>query len=257
MKIKILVAAHKQAKMPTDTELYLPVQVGKALHPELNLPYQSDNDGNNISSKNSSYNELTAVYWAWKNLEADAIGLVHYRRLLSLNHKKDFSTVLSKKQTEKLLQDNDIILPKKRHYFIESNYSHYVHAHHSEPLNQCRRIIVKYYPQYLKAYDAVMKRTSAHMFNIFIMKKPYFDEYCVWMFDVLKKLDDTIDVRDYDAYEARVLGFVSELLLDVWLQKNQYSYKEVNCLFMEKQNWLKKGSSFLIRKLVGFRASKV
>ncbi|MFC6179778.1 DUF4422 domain-containing protein [Lactiplantibacillus daowaiensis] len=253
MKVKVLVAAHKNARMPDDKELYLPVQVGKALHPDLNLPYQPDDTGDNISLKNGSYNELTAIYWAWKNLDADAIGLVHYRRLLSLNHEKSFSKVLSKDQVISLLKDNSIILPKKRKYYIETNYSHYIHAHHKEPLDACRDVIKKLYPDYLSAYDQVMKKTSAHMFNIFIMKREYFDEYCKWMFDILASLERRIDTTEYDAYESRVIGFVSELLLDVWLVKNGYSYKEVNYVFMEKQNWLKKGGNFVLRKFRGFK----
>ncbi|GAX05143.1 glycosyltransferase [Secundilactobacillus pentosiphilus] len=253
MKVKILVASHKKAPMPKDKKLYLPVQVGSIMHPELKLSYQRDDDGENISSKNSSYNELTAIYWAWKNLDADAIGLVHYRRLLSLNHRKNFSDILNYEETEELLNKFDIILPKKRKYYIESNYSHYVHAHHREPLDKCREIIKKFYPNYLDAFDEVMQRTSAHMFNIFVMKRSCFNEYCEWMFDVLNRLDKVIDTSKYDAYEARVLGFVSELLLDVWILNHNYSYTEVNCLFMEKQNWLKKGGKFLFRKFRGYK----
>ena len=54
MDIKILVAAHKEAKMPTDKNLYLPIHVGAALHPELRFGYQSDATGDNISLKNAS-----------------------------------------------------------------------------------------------------------------------------------------------------------------------------------------------------------
>lgn len=31
---------------------------------------------------------MTAIYWAWKNLKADYIGLVHYRRYLGMKHGK-------------------------------------------------------------------------------------------------------------------------------------------------------------------------
>ena len=62
MKVKVLVATHKAYAMPKDS-LYLPVFVGKALHPETTLPFQGDDDGENISLKNPNYSELTAIYW--------------------------------------------------------------------------------------------------------------------------------------------------------------------------------------------------
>lgn len=77
MDIKILVAAHKKYWMPDDS-VYLPIQVGAALHSALG--YVPDNTGYNISDKNPNYCELTALYWAWKNLECEYIGLCHYRR---------------------------------------------------------------------------------------------------------------------------------------------------------------------------------
>ena len=52
-------------------------------------------------------------------------------------------------------------------------------------------------------------------------------------------------------YEARIYGFVSEILLDVWLEANNINYKEQNVSFMEPQNWIKKGGLFLKRKLFG------
>ena len=77
MDIKILIATHKEYWMPRD-EVYLPIHVGKENKQELG--YIGDNTGCNISIKNPNYCELTAIYWAWKNLKVDYIGLVHYRR---------------------------------------------------------------------------------------------------------------------------------------------------------------------------------
>ena len=76
--IKIMIAAHKKYDMPT-SELYLPLHVGAELSSE-NLEYQKDNEGENISSKNPYFCELTGIYFAWKNLKNDYVGLVHYRR---------------------------------------------------------------------------------------------------------------------------------------------------------------------------------
>ena len=73
MKIRVIVAAHKAYRMPEDP-MYLPLHVGKA-GKELELGFQGDNTGENISEKNPSFCELTGIYWAWKNLDADYVGL--------------------------------------------------------------------------------------------------------------------------------------------------------------------------------------
>lgn len=83
MNVKILVAHHKPGLIIKDN-IYFPIQVGKAMHPEVNLCIQGDDTGENISSKNSIYCEMTAWYWAWKKIKADYVGLCHYRRYFCL-----------------------------------------------------------------------------------------------------------------------------------------------------------------------------
>ena len=84
MNVTIVVAAHKPYWMPSD-RIYLPLHVGAAGKKDadgrpLDLGYTRDDSGENISEKNPYYCELTGLYWAWKNLNADYLGLVHYRR---------------------------------------------------------------------------------------------------------------------------------------------------------------------------------
>ncbi|WP_137625018.1 DUF4422 domain-containing protein [Lactiplantibacillus pingfangensis] len=248
MDIKIMVAAHKPYKMPEDTTLYLPVFVGSALRPKPDDSYTADNTGDNISAKNTTFNELTALYWGWKNLDCDYIGLDHYRRYMTLHKSKNIVDVLTSQQLKKLFQTTDIILPTKRHYYIETNYSHYIHVHHVEPLELTREIISKKYPRYLASFDKVLKRRSAHMFNMYIMKKSLNDKYCKWLFDILFTLEKQVDVSGYDEYERRVFGFVSELLLDVWLDANDLSYVEVQKSNLENEHWFRKIFNFLYRK---------
>ena len=40
-----------------------------------------------------------------------------------------------------------------------------------EPLAETQKIIKEKYPEYLEEFNKLHKRTSAHMFNMFIMKK--------------------------------------------------------------------------------------
>lgn len=77
--IKILVAHHKKS-LVIKNDVYLPIHVGKALHKDIDLGIQGDDEGDNISKENPIYCEMTAWYWAWKNLKADYVGLCHYRR---------------------------------------------------------------------------------------------------------------------------------------------------------------------------------
>jgi hypothetical protein len=140
-------------------------------------------------------------------------------------------------------------VPKKRHYYIETNYSQYAHAHHHEDLDETRKIIEERYPDFIPSYDKVMKRTYGHRFNMFIMKSEVLNEYLTWMFDILFELEKRVDISNYSANDSRIFGFVSERLLDVWLDKTEYEYKELPYEFMEKQNWLLKGSRFLLRKM--------
>ncbi|WKF71647.1 DUF4422 domain-containing protein [Pediococcus pentosaceus] len=250
MKIKIMVAAHKEFPMPENKDLYMPILVGAFRNYKEGIDYQRDDDGENISLKNPNFNELTAVYWAWKNLDADAIGLVHYRRLFSKGGKRELNNILDEEQIEQLLNKAPIVVPKKRKYYIESNYSHYVHAHPKEPLDATRDVIAENYPRYLDAFDQVMHKTSAHMFNMFIMKKKEFNQYSEWLFDVLFKVEDRIDISGYSVQDARVFGFLAERLMDVWLLTNEKEFVESNWIQLGDVQLVSKGINFLKRKFL-------
>lgn len=253
--IKILIATHKAYWMPDD-DIYLPIHVGAEGKQDENgnpvdLGFITDSTGDNISSKNKNYCELTGLYWAWKNLEADYIGLAHYRRHFrnkkAIGNKKN--KVIRRFEVERLLDRSDVLLPTPRNYWIETNYSQYAHAHHAIDLDETKRILEERYPQYMNAWNKSMKRTTGHRFNMFIMKKDKFDEYCAWLFDILFELEKRLDISNYNENDRRVFGFVSERLLDVWIETNEIAYKNIRYVFMENQNWLIKGGNFIKRRI--------
>ncbi len=246
--------------MPED-KMYLPLHVGAEGKNPIE-GFTPDNTGDNISSKNPYYCELTGLYWAWKNLDADYIGLCHYRRYFSACKKlpkteaEKFKVVLSSDQAEGLLSNADIILPKKRNYYIETIYNHYKHTMYIEPLDITGDVLREKYPEYVKEFEGLKHTTKMHAFNMFIMKKELLDQYCTWLFDILGEVEKRVDSSQYSDFHKRFFGRISERLLDVWIRTNKLSYAEVPVIDMQKINWVNKIKSFLIAKITGKRYEK-
>ena len=262
-KVKIIIATHKQYPMPGD-DMYLPLHVGAegkvdASGAPLDLGYTKDNTGDHISGLNPSFCELTGMYWAWKNLDADYVGLAHYRRHFSLHKrgKDPFASVLRREELEPMLDRYLVFVPKKRHYYIETLYSHYAHTHYAQQLDETRAIIAQQCPAYLASYDKVVRRTSGYMFNMMIMRQDLFHSYCRWLFDILFRLKENLKMDDLSFFQGRFYGRVSEIIFNVWLDHQIATgvlrpdqIRELPCLHMEKINWFKKGTAFLEAKFL-------
>ena len=123
-------------------------------------------------------------------------------------------------------------------------------------MDETRKIIKEKYPDYLEEFDRLKKRRSAHMFNMLIMKRKIIDEYCTWLFDILFELEKRIDNSEYDSYHSRFYGRISELLLDVYINKNKLQYQELKVMEIENINWWKKGACFLKAKFLGEKYEK-
>lgn len=255
MKIKMLVATHKKYDIPS-YNIYLPVHVGR--EGKEDLGYQGDNQGDNISDKNSNYCELTGLYWAWKNLDCDIIGLSHYRRHFTMKSKSEIKNnkdnkmdlVINNDEILSLLKGCDIIVPKKRNYYIETIWSHYEHAHKIKDLIETKNIIKEKYSEYIDSFDKVMNGKTLHLYNMFIMSKEDFDSYCEWLFDILFELESRTDLSEYDAYQSRIYGFISERLFNVWILHNKKQLKEINVVNIEGIKWMPKILNFIKRKFI-------
>ncbi|WP_424320457.1 DUF4422 domain-containing protein [Lacticaseibacillus chiayiensis] len=249
MTIDILVATHKDAKVPNGN-IYTPIFVGSSLHSKVPKNFKADNLGENISELNPRFNELTAVYWAWKNDPSDVIGLTHYRRFFR-SPKKLRHKLLNSAQVSSLLGKNSVILPKKRRYYLETMESHYYHSHDPQGLDSLKKVIELQPPEYRQAFEQVLSARSAHMFNMFIMPRELFNQYCEWLFPILFEVDRRIDYSRLKGNEIRAVGFVAELLMDVWITSNKVKYSEIPIYFVGSQHWAKKITRFLLNKFLG------
>ena len=274
-KVWVVVATHKAFDMPSD-KMYIPIHVGAEGKTDdkgnpLVLGFQKDNTGDNISEKNDQFCELTGLYWAWKNLRADYIGLVHYRRHFKGFKKygrNPFDNVLKYRELKPVLENHSVIVPKKRKYYIETLEQHYAHNHHIVELNTARDILLEKYPEYADAYDKAIHRTWGYMFNMMILRSDLMDEYCTWLFDILFELCNRLDgssedSRNLTSFENRFPGRVSERLFNVWLEYQLETGRiekkeiyEIPFMYMEKINIVNKGFTFLRAKFTGRKPQK-
>ena len=217
---------------------------GKATSPVLR-----DDSGENISHLNANFCELTAMYWAWKNVDSSYYGLFHYRRILDLSEqaqqiRTDYPIIASprsynpKRQgltTEniaKLLQEYDIILPQgyKNHYNLAcdeglDNYGIYAHYHYAKDLDRIIELIKSRHPEMQAALESTLFTYPPrwHIANIFIMRKELYFAYCEWLFSLLFDLSKETDLSDYTPYQARIYGFLSERMFNIWLAYQRHT----------------------------------
>lgn len=225
-KVKILVCCHKPDKWLSD-DIYMPIQCGKAIS-DLDLGIQGDDTGDNISAKNPNYCELTALYWAWKNLkDIDYIGLCHYRRYFDsktmglsvrfVNENEIFSCsdLLINNDS---LTGKDVILPKSWS-LPHSVWTDFLPTVLYQDLYVLYKVVQKYYPAYLNAFEKYMFGNKRIGYNMFIMRYDIFQSYSEWLFDILKLTENHIITHTYTSYK-RALAFMGELLLPIYCYAN-------------------------------------
>lgn len=254
-KIEILVVAHKPAVVP-DNPLLKSIQVGAALSDnKLKVDY-FDNDGDNMSTLNRSYCELTAIYWAWKNLDSDYYGLFHYRRYFSFSDAQEndlrsgiaYPTVenalpslnLEESAMRDVIESHDLIIPRKEDTanatHDSSIYEQYRNEHYIKDLDFCLDYVTKNYPEIAK-FNNVLDRKDGYFCNMFVMNKVLFNQYCTFMFDVLAAFDKEMDISQYDLQQHRVDGFIAERLTNIFIQYLQslekYKIKELQIAYFQ------------------------
>lgn len=228
----IYIATHKKFDVP-QLKKYCPIQVGAMKNHDLG--YMRDDEGENISIKNTNYCELTGVYWIWKNCEDQYKGLVHYRRYFGrYNIKKRKKIIYSYDELVQLIQEgNDIILPKKEYFLQSAKEEIMMLCCTPDIFDNLRKCIKEIYPEYINEFDAFFAENQCSLFNMMFCKAKYFDEYCEWLFSILFELEKKVNLEKLNNYQKRIFGFLSERLLNVWVIHNHLTVKYINVINME------------------------
>lgn len=254
----IYIVSHKQFALPELDNSYFPIYVGdkvKNYAKENQLLTDDFSDTENISVKNMSYCELTALFWIWKNdLESDYIGLNHYRRFFL--SKTNSNQILGEDETNLSLKENDIILPQKLKFrcTIEKYYCRT--TGYEKDLQTLESIIYKEYPDYLEAYRLFLSGHEMVYANMFVMSRELLSQYCKWLFEILFQVEKIIDITDYTPAEKRVFGYMGELLLNVWVIHNELKADYYPIINTEVASNLKRdminSAKEIIKKIVYF-----
>ena len=224
-KIKIYMITHKNnVNIPNGIT---PLFVGNGKN-EKN--FIRDNTGENISTKNNNYCELTGLYWIWKNDKSDIVGLCHYRRFFGKNKNDIYNE--NDERIENILLNNDIIVSPKW-FVLDTVYKVYKTNHYGSDLLEVEKIIKEKYSDYLYYYKQIINGHFSYQCNMFICKKELIDKYCEWLFGILFELEKRIDLKNRDDYQKRIYGFLSERLLAVWILKNKLSVFEIPLYFTD------------------------
>ncbi|MCI8447103.1 MAG: DUF4422 domain-containing protein [Eubacterium sp.] len=228
MDIKIYIMTHKPFDVPV-AEGYYAMQVGREGNKDLG--YLRDDLGEHISQKNRTFCELTGLYWIWKNVKSDVVGLCHYRRyfIQAENKRKQDqleSMLLPVSYIEQCMQQYDLIVPGSGMTKYGSVFQHYKSRHCVSDWEECGRVIQEKYPQYYPAFLWNQETNIMTMGNMVIGKKAVIDAYCEWLFDILFEVESRIDLTDHDDYQKRIFGFLSERLFRVWVFMQQLKIRE-------------------------------
>ena len=257
--VRIFVTAHKEVEVPS-SDILQPVQVGMTAN---SVHYDwmfHDDEGKNISEKNSMYCELTTQYWAWKNIDADYYGFCHYRRYFN------FSDIDYKENSYGEIMDDYIDADAVAKYGLDDrtitdavqgydvittrygNLKEIIEKHGTpkavweaasklidEDLHRMYDILCTMHPEYKQDAIAFLNGNRSCFCNMFIMKKEIFIDYCEWLFPLLEQFEKCTDMTHYSKEALRTPGHLAERLLNIYLMHHKrigsgWKTRELQCV---------------------------
>ena len=253
--VGVYIVTHKDAKLAALPPCYKIIHAGH-VRAKNDFGYICDDTGDNISHLNPFLDEVTALYWIWKNTRHTHTGFVHYRRFLtSKTNQKEFrpgeyvfnaKNILSEAEILKILSEYDIIVTSER-TCDRTQLEMMIYSTGQPNLVKISELIVRKHlkknqPDYLDAYDAVINGFVFFLYGIHVTRRNIFEAYCEWLFsfmlDATEELAAKIQIGDKKLIDmehvySRMMSFFSERMLTVWLKKNHLRIKTLPIMYRD------------------------
>jgi len=238
-RARILIACHAAAAAVPAGPYLLPIHVGRALAGAALPGMIGDDTGDSISALNPEYCELTAHYWAWRNLPGDGpVGLMHYRRLFDLagrlnghfhaeRHVPDFDpSAWHEDVAARLARPAEplLIVPRPARLSLPLGL-HYRVFHHAADLAVLRAVAAERHPGFAPDLARALRGNRFVMGNMFVMSRPVLDHYSALLFDILAETRRRRGGRPAGqaggqaggGYQRRWLGFLGERIMTAYV----------------------------------------
>lgn len=233
-KLKIYVVTHKPFTPPTDA-MYVPVYAGASNDNPMGV--QGEEVEDNITNLNRWINECTVLYWIWKHTNEPYVGLNHYRRYFSLTRAASYDKIVKAAEVIEDLHKYDMLVAPLYDSYPFSLKTQMEVSVNNEAFEKgyykVRSIIEEKYPGYLREFDIYFHGHSMYPCNMFITNRAILNAYCGWLFDILPEACADFDVDAYDSYSQRMIGFMAERLLTLWIIHNNILIKEIPMVSIE------------------------
>ena len=240
-KVRVFCLTYNKKLLPeVYDECYYPLQVGAAIS-GIDLYSLKDNEGDNISNMNPFWQELTGIYYIWRNnLASEYVGVEAYRRHLAL-HSQEIEDILGDGK-------HRIILPTPINLGKETNWHLYKRVNIENDIATIKEILSE--PEYQEyRQDFIECIENGHYLyngNGFITTKDEFNKICEFIFGVIRRYIQKMgfktisDVRSYVErmgkkvvpgdkerngmtwvdYQSMIGAFLSERLLTLYVYHN-------------------------------------
>jgi len=272
--IKILVGYHKPFKL-FKNEILVPIHGGRA------CPFENSKDGllndrdfkwllnntigddtgDNLSIQNRYINEMSAIYWGWKNYSnlgnPDYIGFMQYGKHLIFNPYAEISK-------EEFLPNSSMFLYPEDDYVSLNNLAPEIienavigydclcaekydikncsvcqncyerlnelsHGCAEETFKIMCQTIRKKFPDFSPYINDIEMNSVHYPLNIFVMKKEMFFQYCEFVFTILKEILNGIHLEKATPLQKRAPAFCSEFLTSIFISASEKRFKIKTC----------------------------